>query len=88
MNKWLFGALVLLTLGAAFQLGLLMYAMYVFLGVALISRFLTRAWTEGIEVSRETSRQTVEIGDKIAVVVNIHNRGRWRVTWLRAAVCG
>ena len=40
--KWILGTLALLLLGLVFQLNLLVYAMYVLLGVLLLSRFFTR----------------------------------------------
>ena len=36
--KWLVAGLLVLLLGAVFQLGLLVYAMYALLGVVIISR--------------------------------------------------
>ncbi len=84
MKKWFFGAVVLLAVGAAFQLGLLMYAMYVFLAVMLVGRYLTRQWTHQIEATRETNRPTARIGEKVAVVLRLHNRGKTRVVWLLA----
>ena len=50
--KWILGTLALLTMGLVFKLGLLVYAMYVLLGVLLLSRFFTRTWTEKIVASR------------------------------------
>ena len=82
MRKWFFGALLLLIVGIVFQLGLLMYAMYVFLGILLISRYLTRQWTDNLLVTRESNTTTAEIGDKVAIVVNLYNKGRSRITWV------
>lgn len=82
MKKWFFGALVLLGIGAAFDLGLLMYAMYVFLGVMLVSRYLTKRWTDSIEVTRTANRPTAEIGESVTIVANVRNKGALRVTWL------
>ena len=82
MRKWLFGAVVLLAAGAAFQLGLLMFAMYVFVGVLLLSRMLTKSWTEKVTVSRETSKPFAEIDEKVAVIINLQNTGSSRATWL------
>lgn len=80
--RWLLGAIALLIVGITFQLGLLVYAMYVLLGVMLASRFLAREWIENVEVSRECSRSTAEIGDKVAVVVTFRNRGWLSIPWL------
>jgi uncharacterized protein (DUF58 family) len=80
--RWLLGAIVLLVIGIVFQLGLLVYAMYVLLGVMLVSRFLAREWIENITATRDCSRTTAEIGDKVAVIVNVENRGKFPVAWL------
>lgn len=80
--KWILGALVLLLVGLAFQLGLLVYAMYVLLGLIGVSRYLARQWTESIEAKRECNRLSGSIGDKIAVVLTLHNRGRLPIPWL------
>ena len=53
--RWFLGAILLLVIGIAFQLGLLVYAMYVLLGVMLVSRYLAREWIENITAERECS---------------------------------
>ena len=50
--KWILGTLALLTMGLVFKLSLLVYAMYVLLGILLLSRFFTRTWTEKIVATR------------------------------------
>jgi uncharacterized protein (DUF58 family) len=80
--RWLLGAIALLAIGIAFQMGLLVYAIYVLLGVMLVSRYLARQWVERISAERECSRHTAQIGDKMAVVVQIRNSGRLPVPWL------
>src|SRR6516165_6084239 len=80
--RWFLGAILLLVIGIVFQLGLLVYAMYVLLGVMLVSRYLAREWIENVTAERECSRLTAQIGDKVAVIVNIHNRGKLPVAWL------
>jgi uncharacterized protein (DUF58 family) len=80
--RWFLGAIALLAIGTAFQMGLLVYAMYVLLGVMLVSRYLAREWVEKITAVRECSRLTAQIGDKVAVVVNIMNAGKLPVPWL------
>src|SRR5580698_902917 len=82
--RWLLGAIALLIIGIVFQLGLLVYAMYVLLGVMLVSRYLAREWVEKITAERECSRPTAQIGDKAAVIVNIRNTGKLPVPWLIA----
>ncbi len=80
--RWFVGATILLVLGIVFQLGLLVYAMYALLGVMLLSRFLTREWIENLSATRECSRDTAEIGDKVALAVNIRNSGVFPIPWL------
>ncbi len=80
--RWVLGAIALLIIGYVFQLGLLVYAMYALLGVMLVSRFFAREWIENLSANRECSRLSAEIGDKVAVIVNVKNRGTFRVAWL------
>ena len=80
--RWFLGAIALLAIGIAFQMGLLVYAMYVLLGVMLVSRYLAREWVENVTAERECSRLTAQIGDKVAVIVNIRNAGKLPIPWL------
>ena len=80
--RWILGAVLLLAIGLVFRLGLLVYAMYALLGVIVLSRFLAQTWIENLSADRECSRLTAEIGDKVAVIVNLRNNGRWPVAWL------
>ena len=79
---WSLAALILLAVGFALQIDVLVYAMYVLLGVMLVSRYLSRSWIDNITATRECSRLSAEIGDKAAVVVHIKNGGRVPVVWL------
>jgi uncharacterized protein (DUF58 family) len=63
-------------------LDLLAYAMYVLLAVMLVSRFLTRNWAESLEATRECNRLSAEIGDQVAVVIALKNKGHWPVAWV------
>ena len=49
-------------------LGLLAYAMYVLLGIMLVSRWLARHWVENLTAVRECNRYSADIGDTVAVV--------------------
>jgi uncharacterized protein (DUF58 family) len=80
--KWIAGTIALLALGFVFQLSLLIYAMYVLLGVLLLSRVFTRAWTSGIEARRFSADQALEIGASIEVKVAARNTGRLAIPWL------
>ena len=50
--KWILGTLGLLVLGLVLKLSLLVYAMYVLLGILGLSRFFSRAWTDHLAASR------------------------------------
>jgi uncharacterized protein (DUF58 family) len=80
--KWILGTLALLAVGLVLQLNLLVYAMYVLLGILLLSRFVTRAWTEKIAVTRQVEGDVFEIGESTKVTVDVENRGPLTVSWL------
>lgn len=82
--KWWLGALVLLLAGWVFRLGLLVYAMYAFLGVLWVSRVWSRRWTEGVSAERECPVAVAEIGDEAEVRLTLRNTGRRRIPWLLA----
>ena len=80
--KWILGTIALLILGLTLQLNLLVYAMYVLLGILLLSRFFTRAWTEKILVTRQVEGDVFEIGESVEVTVEVENGGALTVPWL------
>jgi len=80
--KWTLGTLALLVLGLVFQLSLLVFAMYVLLGILLLSRFFTRTWTEKIVVTRHCSAEVFAIGENTEVRVELENRGPLAIPWL------
>lgn len=80
--RWILGALVLLVLAIALDLGLLAYAMYALLGVILASRMLADSWSAQLYASRDLNRDQVQIGDTVAVVVRLKNRSGWPIPWL------
>ena len=53
-HPWLLGALLLLAAAIVLQSGLLAYAMYVLLGVLLVSRLLAHDWIAHLEASRDS----------------------------------
>ncbi|MGY8768221.1 MAG: DUF58 domain-containing protein [Pirellulales bacterium] len=79
--RWLVGSLLLLLIATVFQLGLLAYSMYALLVVMLGSRWLTKYWAENLTVLREINQETVEQGEKVAVVVTVKNSGLLPVPW-------
>src|SRR5262249_14793153 len=43
---------------------------------------LSRVWIENLVAKRECNRLSANVGDKVAVVVNIQNRGVLPIAWL------
>lgn len=80
--RWFLGAAAILLVALVFNLGLLAYAMYALLGTMLVGRLLARQWSEGLAASRECNRLTANIGDTVAVVINVENRGKLPVAWV------
>ena len=80
--KWFLGAVLLLAVALALDLGLLAYAMYALLGVMLVSRFLARSWSENLRATRECNRLAANIGETVAVNVTIENTGVLPIVWL------
>jgi uncharacterized protein (DUF58 family) len=80
--KWYLGAISLLLVALVFGLGLMAYAMYALLGVMLVSRFLARSWAANLGAERECNRFSANIGDTVAVVLTVTNRGALPVAWV------
>ncbi len=80
--RWLVGALLILFLAVLLDFGLLAYAMYALLGVIVLSRWLADSWSGQLTATRETNRNRVEIGDTVAVVVQLENRGWLPIPWM------
>ncbi len=80
--KWILGTFALLLLGLLLKLSLLVYAMYVLLGILLLSRFFTRAWVNDLAASRTCAGEVLEIGESVDVEVLVKNRGRLSIPWL------
>ncbi len=80
--KWLAGAVLVLAVALVFNLGLLAYAMYALLAVMLVSRALARAWAENLAATRECNRYSANVGDAVAVVITLENRGWLPIPWV------
>src|SRR5215475_13965187 len=80
--RWFLGAILILLFALAFGLGLLAYAMYALLGIMLASRVLSRLWSESLAAQRECNRLSASIGDRVAVNINVQNRGLLPIAWL------
>ncbi|MDA7916132.1 DUF58 domain-containing protein [Verrucomicrobia bacterium] len=79
---WFLGILGLLIAGFVFQLGLLVYSMYVMFGVLILGRWLARHWISNLEVVRDCNCHAAEVGDVAAVVLTVRNMGILPVAWL------
>ena len=85
MLRWLLAAAVLVLAGLAIESGLLAYAGYVLLALLGVSRWLARAWVEGLSATRAVSAGdslALEIGERFSVEVTIRNQGPLPVPWL------
>jgi uncharacterized repeat protein (TIGR01451 family) len=80
--KWFLGAILLLLAALLLESGLLAYAMYVLLGLLIVSRVLARSWIANLTATRECNRVTAEVGETIAVNVTVHNTGLLPVPWV------
>lgn len=80
--KWLLATLVILAAALAIESGLLAYAMYVLLGVMLLSRLLARDWLGRITATRKVDAVEAEVGDVVAVKLTINNNGSIPVPWM------
>jgi uncharacterized protein (DUF58 family) len=80
--RWLIGAVALLIVAIALDLGLFAYAMYALLGVMVASRLLVNGWSANVVATREMSRDRMKIGDKTAVVIVLKNRNWLPIPWL------
>lgn len=80
--KWFLGALGVLLVALFLESGLLAYAMYVLLGLLLISRFLAREWIGRLRAERDCRRSTAEIGDTVTVNCTVRNTGPLPVPWV------
>ncbi len=95
--KWFVAILVVLLAALVLESGLLAYAMYVLLGLLILSRLLARNWINHLQATRALRRKRsaqgnlatdpsvdmeVEIGEKVRVRVVLRNRGWLPVPWV------
>ncbi len=79
--RWFVLIVGILVLAVVFDLGMIACAMLALLGLMLISRFLARSWITNLEATRECNRTEAEVGQTIAFVVTVENRGGLPVAW-------
>jgi uncharacterized repeat protein (TIGR01451 family) len=80
--KWLIATLVILAAALIIESGLLAYAMYVLLGVMLLSRLMAKDWIGRITATREVSAVEAEVGDTVRVKIVVRNNGSIPVPWM------
>ncbi|WP_165227544.1 DUF58 domain-containing protein [Aquisphaera insulae] len=78
----LFVIVLVLVVAAVLDLGLLVGGMLALLGLMGISRFLARTWIGNLDATRECNRTEVEIGETIAFVLTLRNRGALPIAWV------
>jgi len=80
--KWLLTAVLLLVVAVAFNLSLLVYAIYAIALIMLVSRLVTRNWAANVVSQRKTSASTANVGDQVTVNIEITNQAGWPITWM------
>jgi uncharacterized protein (DUF58 family) len=80
--RWIVVSIALLVVAVTLNLGLFAYAIYALLGVILLSRVLADRWSSELTATRSINRDHVKIGDSVAVVTVIENRGWLPIPWL------
>jgi uncharacterized protein (DUF58 family) len=82
--KWFLGVLLLLLAALLLESSLLAYAMYVLLGLLLLSRWLARSWIGSLTATRTCEQATANIGDRVAMQLTVTNTGSLPVPWVLA----
>src|SRR5688572_3083546 len=81
--RWIFLFILVLLAALALEAGLLAFAMYVLIGVLLLSRYLAKQWVSSLHVTRETVlTDAVEVGAEVEIKVRIENKGTITVAWV------
>jgi uncharacterized protein (DUF58 family) len=80
--RWFIGCFLLLLAALILESGLLAYAMYVLLGLLIVSRLMARSWLGNLHAERSCDKTAVAAGATVTVDLVVHNRGFWPVPWL------
>lgn len=80
--KWFLGTALLLLAALVLESGLLAYAMYVLLGLLVVSRLLAFSWMANVTAARQCGQETAEIGDLVPVSVTVTNHSALPVPWI------
>jgi uncharacterized repeat protein (TIGR01451 family) len=80
--RWFVAIVGILVIAVVFDLGLLAGAMLALLALMLLSRFLARTWITNLDATRECNTTEANVGDTIAFLISIRNRGGLPVAWV------
>jgi uncharacterized protein (DUF58 family) len=96
--RWFLAAILILLAALFIESGLLAYSMYVLLSLMLLSRFLARSWINNLSAERIVRKAgrdgdyasvddsfgglALEIGERVAVTITIHNTGALPIPWV------
>ena len=80
--KWIVAAIALFILALAFNLGLLVFAIYALIAVVIIARIVTRRWSQKIVGIKKVSRTKANIGETVDVWIEVENTDQWPNTWM------
>lgn len=80
--KWIIAAIALFCLALAFNLGLLVFAIYALLAVVIVARMVTRRWARNITGIKKISRTRASIGETVDVWIEVENTDHWPITWM------
>ena len=80
--KWIAVAIAMLCIAFAFDLGLLVYAIYALFGILMIAKVVTARWSENVAAIKSISLAQANVGDLVDVEIEIENQDRWPITWM------
>lgn len=81
--RWFLLLIAVLLAALVLQAGLLAFAMYVLIGLVLLSRWLAKEWVAGLSVERKTTYlEPAEIGDQVEMKLVLANDGKFTVAWV------
>lgn len=80
--KWFLAAVAILVVAWLTGLSLVAYAMYALLALLVFSRWVASVWASSLYAHRECNRLNARVGEKVAVVVTIENRGWLPIIWV------
>lgn len=80
--KWIAVAIASLCIAFAFDLGLLVYAIYALFGILAIAKLVTTRWSNHVVAHKNISVTRANVGDVVKVSLQIENQDRWPITWM------